>query len=227
MPAVKRLAALRAHADFGIAAAVHQHNRLLARGDARHQGFAQFRRHQNALLLPHRPHVHNLHVRERGRGGAMFEPQVLQVPAHRIVERLKTGGRTPQNHERPVFVRQMEGEFPRVVTRRRILLFKGTVVFLVQYHNVKPKRRQNRTARAEHHLRLALEHGNVSGPLFWSRERRMQHMHRHLQKILEPLGGLRRKPNLGDQNQNAKPAPKRLVSKFLVHARFAGTRDAM
>ena len=77
VPAIQGLAAFGTNANLGIAAAVHQHNRLFPRFHALHKCVAEVRRKQYSLLLAHGAHVYDFHFGERDRGRTLLEFQML------------------------------------------------------------------------------------------------------------------------------------------------------
>ena len=85
--AEKRLAALATHTYLGIAATVHEHNRLVTIRNALHKCIAQIGRHKYSLLLAHLPHVNNLHIRKACRRRSLLQFQVLQLMRAGIVIR--------------------------------------------------------------------------------------------------------------------------------------------
>ena len=75
--AVERLAAFPANADLGIAATVHEHNRLVAFRNALHQGIAQVGRHEDTLLLAYLPHIDNAYLGQACGSRALLQPEVF------------------------------------------------------------------------------------------------------------------------------------------------------
>ena len=193
--AVQGLAALATNPHLGIPTAVHQHNGLTFARHALREGVPQFGRKQHSLLLVHLHHVHNLHLWQGRRRSPLFQGQQLQVALTGVVESLQGGCRRTQHHQGPVLMGQMECQFPRVVTGSRVLLLKGTVVFLVQNHHIETKGGKNSTAGAKNHTGLPLQHSDVGIPLFRGRQRRVQHLHRHFQETFKPPRRLGRKPD--------------------------------
>ena len=225
--AVQGLAALATNPHLRIPAAVHQHNGLILARHALREGVPQFGRKQNSLLLVHLHHVHNLHLWQRCCRSPLFQSQQLQVALTGVVESFQRGCRRTQHHQGPVLVGQMESQFPRVVAGSRILLLKGTVVFFVQNHHIKIKGGKDSAAGPKNHTGRPFQHRDVGVPFFRSRQRRVQHLHRHFQKAFKPPRRLGRKPDFRHQDKHPESTIQGDSGQFLIHTGLAAARNTV
>ena len=141
--------------------------------------------------------------------------------------RLEARGRTPENHERPVLVSQVESEFTGMVARGGVLLLERGIVLFVQNHDIEIERRKYRAAGPKNHTRAPLQYRHEGFTPFGGRERRMQHLHRNMQEFLKTARRLRSEPDFGNQDKHAHVASQRLERQLLVHAGLARTSNAM
>ena len=227
MFAIKRFATFRTNSYFRITTAIHENNRLISTCNTIRKRFTQSWRHEHAFLLVHLSHINNRHFGERCCGRTILERQEFKVSRFGIAECFKARRCTAKHNKCAMLLRQVESQVSRMITRSRVLLFKRRIMFFVHNNNIKFKRRKNCTARSKNHFSRTIKNRHIACTFLRSRKRRMQHHHRHFQKIFEPRSRLWSKPNFGHENQHAFFSFECFTHQFLINSRFATAGHTM
>jgi hypothetical protein len=217
--------AAAAHHEGREAAAVEEHDRLIARGQRLGQRGEERLRDQIGVGAE-RAQVDDRDLGQRPAGGPCHQRHQLVAPGGRRGVRLEAGRGRAEHAHRAGALRPHQRDVAAVVAHALVLLERA-VVLLVDHDDAEVvHRREHRRARAHRDARdAALEPGPLAEPLALGQPR-VQDRHLVAEAGAEPRRELRRQRDLRHQHDGALAPGSQRADRVEVHLGLARAGDA-